>query len=237
MNIHKHLMGLVLVFLCYSLAYTSSLPAASLETPVLDKVIFKLSERAWVTTETALLKVNIHATLKDVDVIKVRSTVFDSLHKIAPGDWQITQFDRSQDNSGLEKLVIQAQVRVQESKLTHVYQQASTLSKPGLNYEIVSVEFKPSLSDLEKTRGALREKLYQQASVEMQRLNQLYTTQKYSLNEIIFLEDISQEPQLFKREMNSLMATAAQTSPSEPTVSLSNEVILSAVVKLASNRS
>ncbi len=66
---------------------------------LLDTVHFQVSAHEWVKTESALLKVNIHATLNNTDLVKARNTIMSHLAKIAQGSWHITQFNRTQDSS------------------------------------------------------------------------------------------------------------------------------------------
>lgn len=203
----------------------------------LDKVIFQVSAKESVTTQTALLSVTVNATLNNADLVKARADIMSNLGKIAKGDWQLTQFDRSQDNSGLEKLYVAAQARVPQASLTDIYQQAKTVSKPGATYEISAVEFKPSLTEFQQVRSDLREKLYQQVNNELGRLNKVYGNQTYSVNRIIFFEGDMPIPmnQTYKsREMNT-MVMAAAAAPA-PALTVSNELIMNAFVELASNR-
>ena len=78
---------------------------------VLDKVSFQVSSKQWVSTDTALVTVNINATLSNADLVQARANIMNGLNKIAKGEWHLTQFVRSQDTSGLEKLFVEAQVR------------------------------------------------------------------------------------------------------------------------------
>ena len=78
----------------------------------MDKVLFQISARQWVSTQSALLTVNINATLNNADLVKARADIMNNLNTIATGEWQLTQFDRSQDSSGLEKLYVAAQARI-----------------------------------------------------------------------------------------------------------------------------
>ena len=104
--------------------------------PPLDEVNFQLSSKAWVSTKSTLVSVNINATLSGSDLVKARAEILDKLNKIAAGDWHITQFERTQDTSGLEKLFVEAQARITDADLTNVYQNAKTVSKPGATYTI-----------------------------------------------------------------------------------------------------
>lgn len=158
------------------------------ETPdlVLDKIFFQVSAKKWVTTQTALLNVSINATLSNADLVKARADIMDSLNKIAKGEWHLVQFDRSQDSSGLEKLYVQAQARVDQSALTNIYQNAKSVSKPGAKYEISGVEFKPSLEETQVVRAKIREQLYQQVNDEIDRMNKAYPKQNYSVSNLVF---------------------------------------------------
>ncbi|MDW8980441.1 hypothetical protein SFB49_06470 [Legionella pneumophila] len=206
------------------------------ETPdlVLDKIFFQVSAKKWVTTQTALLNVSINATLSNADLVKARADIMDSLNKIAKGEWHLVQFDRSQDSSGLEKLYVQAQARVDQSALTNIYQNAKSVSKPGAKYEISGVEFKPSLEETQVVRAKIREQLYQQVNDEIDRMNKAYPKQNYSVSNLVFFEgdNIPQQPIAYQaKEMNALVMAAA---PAPLTVS--NELILTAMVEAASNR-
>jgi hypothetical protein len=206
------------------------------ETPdlVLDKIFFQVSAKQWVTTQTALLNVSINATLSNADLVKARADIMDSLNKIAKGEWHLVQFDRSQDSSGLEKLYVQAQARVDQSALTNIYQNAKSVSKPGAQYEISGVEFKPSLEETQVVRAKIREQLYQQVNDEINRMNKAYPKQNFSVSNLVFVEgdNIPQQPRAYQaKEMNALTMAAA---PAPLTVS--NELILTAMVEAASNR-
>lgn len=229
-NIMKQVAGM--------LAFMALAPIASAgdEVPqlVLDKVLFQISAKQWVTTQTALLNVNINVTLSSADLVKARADIMDSLNKIAKGEWHLIEFDRSQDSSGLEKLYVQAQARVDQSALTDIYQNAKTVSMPGAKYEINGVEFKPSLEETQVVRAKVREKLYQQINEEIARMNKAYPLQNYSVSNLVFVEgdSIPQQPRAYQaKEMNAAVMAAA---PAPLTVS--NELVLTANVEAASNR-
>ena len=205
---------------------------------VLDTVVFHVAAKQWVSTQTALLSVNINATLTNADLVKARADVMERLAKIAVGEWHLTQFDRSQDSSGLEKLYVQAQVRVPQSNLTNIYQSAKSVSKPGASYEVGTVEFTPSLAEVEHIREQLREQLYQQARDELVRLNKVYTGQNYTLNNLVFSDGEIMplyQSKVYKGqgEMNALATTAQAPAPA---LVVSNELTLTAMVQAASNR-
>ncbi len=223
----KKLLGMLLLL---SLNFLSSVAEA--EKP-LDKIMFQLAAKDWVSTQTALLTVNVNATLNNADLVKARADIVTSLGKIAPGQWQLTEFNRSQDNSGLEKLFVIAQARLPQTSLTDIYVNAKKISKPGISYEINAVEFKPSFEEKEQIRIMLRERLYQQVKDELARLNKLYSNQNYSLNRLVFIDGEGTQAKAYQgREINALMASPQAT----PVLTISNELIMTAVAIAASAR-
>ena len=216
-----------------SVGYTTEAPSAV----VLDTVVFQVAGKQWVSTQTALLMVNINATLSNADLVKARVDIMSRLAKIASGEWHLTQFDRSQDSSGLEKLFVQAQARVAQSSLTTIYQNAKSVSKPGSSYELGSVEFKPSFDEVQHVRAQLRDRLYQQAHDELARLNKMYTGQNYSLNNLVFAEgDAMPLPQSRTFQARAGMVNAMAEPAAAPALTVSNELVMSATVQAASNR-
>lgn len=201
--------------------------------PVLDKIAFQMSAKQWVNTQTALLAVSINVTLNNADLVKARSEVMDSLNKVAKGEWHLINFERSQDNSGLEKLFVQAQVRVDQTALTDIYQNAKSVSKPGAQYTISSVEFKPSLEEVQAVRTQIRHQLYQQVSDEVARMNKAYPLQNYSVSHLMFLDGQPAQPPVgYQAKTMNAMAMAEGAAP----LAVSNELVLTAFVEAASNR-
>lgn len=200
---------------------------------VLDKIVFQIAAKQWVTTQTALLTININVTLNNADLVKARNDIMVRLAKIAKGDWHITQFDRSQDSSGLEKVYVQAQARVDQAALTDIYQNAKSVSLPGAKYEVSAVEFKPSLDETQQIKEQVRSQLYQKVNDEIARINKIYPNQNYSVNNLVISEGENVFPlrQYQAKEVNT-MAMAAAPAP----LNVSNELMLTALVEAASNR-
>jgi hypothetical protein len=200
----------------------------------LDMVGYQVTARQWVNTTSALVDVTVNASLNNSDLVKARSEIMSQLNTIAKGQWHITSFNRSQDSSGLEKLTVQAQARVDQALLPNIYKQANSVSKPGLSYAVSSIQFTPSLEEFEKAKAELRKTLYDQASQELSRLNKVYTGQQYNVYRLNFTEgDAKPQPHLLKaREMMNTMVMPAAA----PSMSVSNELMITANVVVASNR-
>lgn len=227
----KPLVAFIAALLIPAQIYAEGIPQENL----LDKVVFQTEAKLWVQTETALLRVNINATLTNADLVKVRADLMSHLNQIAKGEWHLTQFDRSQDSSGLEKLFVHAELRLPQSSLTNVYSKAKAVSKPGSSYTIEGIDFTPGLEEVSAIRAKIRENLYQKINDELARLNKIYPEQHYSLNHVYITESDAQTPlrPLSSQKMKTEMMAALSTTPN---LAVSNELILSAVVELASNR-
>jgi hypothetical protein len=228
--IMKKMLALFTLSLLSSWSIADSL---TIQTP-LDKIAFQLSDKEWVKTESALLTINVNATLTQADLVKARSEIMANLNKIATGEWHIIQFDRSQDSSGLEKLVVQAQARISQSLLTALYEQAKKVSKPGATYTVSTIEFKPSLQEIQRVKTALRERLYHLVDEELARLNKLYNHQNYSINRLYLIEGDA-PPMQTKAYPAAAMRNMVLASASEP-MAVSNEITMTAMVEVGSMR-
>lgn len=203
---------------------------------VLDKVFFQVSAKQWVSTQSVLMTVTVNASLNNADLVKARGDIINRLNSLVKGEWHITQFDRSQDSSGLDKLYVNAQIRVPQTGLNNdIYQQAKNVSKPGATYTVASIEFKPSLAEMQQVKMHLRQQLYQQVKAEMLQLNQVYGDQQHYTVSRLYLFDgeaIGMQPKAARaHEMSAMVMTAAS-----PNLAVSNEVTMTAMVEAASNR-
>lgn len=199
---------------------------------LLDKVSFQITAKQWISTQTALLSVSVNATLNNANLVKARNDIMERLNKIAKAQWHLIDFNRSQDNSGLEKLVVSAQARVEQSALTDVYANAKSVSIPGAQYKVTGIEFKPSLGETQAVRITIREELYKQVQEEMARLNKVYPTQNYTLNHLTFEEGDYAPPSPRAYKANAMSAGAGPGG----SLNVSNELIMTAVAEAASNR-
>jgi hypothetical protein len=221
---------LILVILTFSM---STAFAKNDNRMVLDKVSLQLTAKQWVKTTSANLQISVNAALSNTDLVEMRNEIMANLNKIAKGDWHVTQFNRSQDSSGLEKLYVQAQARVDQKLLTNVNVNAKNVSKPGATYRVQTVDFTPSLEEVEKVKLAVREILYTKIKNELAALNAKYPTQKYSVHSVVFYDGSMPRPQAMKARR---MSTMALEMANAPPISVSNKIQMTAGVIVASNR-
>jgi hypothetical protein len=200
---------------------------------VLDNVTIILTAKKWVTTQSAKVQVGVNATLSNTDLVKARNEIMANLAKIAAGEWHITQFNRSQDSSGLERLYVAAQARVEQKLLTNVNVNAKSVSKPGATYRIQNIDFKPSLVEVQKVKEQVRMMLYEKITDELARLNKQFPSQKYSIHSVLFTDGSRPAPVRRYKAAQMNMAVMAAESPA---ISVSNQIQLTAVIDVASNR-
>ncbi|MDR3477697.1 MAG: hypothetical protein P4M14_06670 [Gammaproteobacteria bacterium] len=201
---------------------------------LLNRVSLRLSAEQYVTTKSALVTVGVNAGVNDTGLEKIQDAVLKKLNGLSgAGEWHITSFDRSQDQSGLEKVVISAQARLPSSALVGLRDKTKSMSKPGETYTLDNVEFTPSEDEIRAANISLRGMVYQQAKDEVDRLNKMYPDQKYYIHNIDFVGNlITPQPIMPMMQMN--MSRAAVASASAPGLAVGNKVELSAIVVLAS---
>jgi len=157
--------------------------AITISSPELNKVTYELTAEDWAKTNTATVSVGVDAVFDENKLEQVRTDILQKLNQLTPGaQWHITTFSRNQDQSGLERLQVQAQARVNNTALGDLRQQAKSLSKPGQTFTILNIDYSPSLAEIEATRLELHKQIYNQAKAELAQLNQLYPNQKYYLH-------------------------------------------------------
>ena len=179
-----------------NIAFMSAVWADVSVEPLLNQVSLQLSAEQWVTTKTALVTVGVNVSVSDSGLEKVQNEVLSKLNQISnKGEWHIIDFNRTLDQSGLERVQIAAQNRLSSGDLVGIRDKAKAISKPGSTFTIDNVEFSPSAEELQAVNLTLRNDIYQQAKTEIANLNKLYPEDKYYLHNINFTNDFSQQPQ------------------------------------------
>lgn len=221
----------VFIIITFILGFSHSAFASSL-----DKIIFQVSAEQWVQTTSANVIVQINATLGNQGLAAVRLDVLNNLNTIAKGEWHITQFDRSQDNSGLERLNITAEARLNENQLANLRDIARKVSKPGTQYTIQDIQFTPDMASLETARATLRQTLYNKIKEETTKVNQIYAPQQFNVYNIDFIGYMTiqalQEQKGDRMEMSAAVMNRA-AMPATLNLAVGNRLQLTATVMLA----
>ncbi len=195
---------------------------------LLNTVTLRLNAEQWVTTKTALVTIGINVSVSDNDLGKAQSRIMDKLNQLNKTDWHILTFDRSQDQSGLEKVQASAQARLPDNALAGLRDKAKEISKPGETFTLDNVQFVPTEEEVRSANAVLRNTIYQQAKTELDQLNKLYPDQKYYIHQINFISDVTPAP--MQARMNA-MSTAAMGS--NAALDVGDKLRISAIVTLS----
>ncbi len=197
---------------------------------LLNSVTLRLSAEQWVTTKTALVTVGINASVSDNDLGKMQNQILDKLKQIAGDtDWHIVSFDRSLDQSGLEKVQATAQARLSNSALAGLRDKVKSISKPGVTFTLDNLQFVPSEEEMREANTALRTVIYQQVKTELDQLNKLYPEQKYYLHQVNFINEFIPRP------MAENMMAQVKMAAAPVAMEIGNKLRLSSVVVLSSS--
>jgi hypothetical protein len=181
-----------------SLSSAEALPPPIAMPIPLNTVTYPITVEKWATTNTAKVTVSMDAALDKVGLTDINSHVLENLNKMATkADWHITQFNRTQDKSGLEVLHVEAEARLTQDNLAGLRDKAKTVSKAGETYTVSAIDFSPSNTEMEATHAAARAEIYESAKQEITRLNQAYPEQHYFLRSLDFAP-VSPGPVMYK---------------------------------------
>jgi len=198
---------------------------------LLNRVTFRLNAEQWVTTKTALVTVSVNAGVSDVGVDKIQEEVLGKLNKLSDqGSWHLISLDRTQDQSGLEKIQITAQARLPSAALSGMRDKAKTLSKPGETFSVDNILFTPSEDEFRAANADLRANIYQQAQTELDHLNKAYPSQKYYIHNIDFIGTLAPLPMAQNAFVSVRMSQGIVTKE----LPVGDKVVINATVTLAS---
>lgn len=203
--------------------------------PPLNQVVLQLSAEKWATTKTARVVVSVNAVLKADALDSFRSSLLTNLAKLSDVEpWHIIQFNRMQDQSGLEKLQVTAESRLPDKVLANLRQAAKEISKPGEQYTITDIQFTPSLAEVEQTKNDVRNEIYAAANAELARLNKQYPDSHFVINYVNFLNTLPPGP-LNRNDMpvNAVGLNMASVESSN-NLNVSDKISMNAMVVFAS---
>lgn len=216
--------------------FTSSVRAEEMPRPD-DRVIFDVSGEDWVMTKTAHVGVNVEAAVSDKNAGTMRADMIKAVNDLAKGDWRLTNFNRSQDQTGLERWSATFEARLPENQLNGLSDGAKKLSKAGMQLSIGEVDFSPTLEEMEAARSTLRTKLYKEANDQLAVLNTSLPGRSYRIALINFTSNMDEPgqmpmPKVLRGQANMMMATAAM-APAAPPMERAEKITLAARVVFA----
>jgi hypothetical protein len=197
--------------------------------PLLNTVTMQFKAEQWVATKTALVTVGVNASVTGSGLGKIQNDVLNKLNKLSSkGEWHIVSFNRSLDQSGLERVQMSAQSRLPSDELSGLRDRAKSMSVPGETYTLDNVEFVPSAEELRDANTALRNDIYNQAKTELDNLNKLYPDQKFYLHNANFYSDMNAQPKAM------LMAVSGAAESANRPLAVGDKLKISATFIFAS---
>lgn len=165
----------------------------------LSKVSMSFNAEHWLNSSSSEVTVNINASAPADKTDDLTETFKSKLSKITDSqDWQITDVNRSESDSGLIKLSAKASARVENNQLGELQQKLNTLNTPGEQYKIVAISTQAELTSINKLKAELRNELYQQIKNGLQELNAAklsreaqYTIYKIKFNDVTMPRPVS----------------------------------------------
>jgi len=189
-----------------------------------------------VPTATARVQVTLQAAADPEAGRSVRDRVLPLLRQLVPEGqppeevWHLTTAHLERDPAGLERWRLQAEIRAPEARLPGLHERARALSKPGLSLT-VSIDWTPSLAEVEAAKAEARAALYSRAREEVERLNTRLGT-RYRVGDIDVLEP--GRPQPLRRELLKERAAEPESleSPLAQPLPRADRLLLEALVVL-----
>ena len=220
-----------------------AIPVIADNTP-LNLINLKITHQGWVQASMPKVTVQLNATLEADKLAVLRNAIPSNLSQIASISWHIISFQQDTDNSGFLKVTATATAHVPSDQIRGLNAKATKVSTTGQKYKITSIDYQPSLRDIQRTQGSLRDAIYTSARDELTLLNKIYPTAHYFLHGVTFQSQPL--PARLYRGMAMMRAAASpqassghgdaggDRSTSSQRVAVSQELTLTANVILAS---
>ncbi len=197
-----------------------------------DRVVFDVAGEEWVTTKTAHVTVNVEAAVSGNNAGTMRADMIKSVNDLAKGDWRLTAFNRSQDQTGLERWSTTFEARLPENELNGLEDSAKKLSKAGMQITLGDINFSPTLEEMEAARSTLRARLYKTAIDQLATLNTSIPGRNYRIAVINFTGS-GDEPAPMPHVVRGMMMTANAPAPAAPPMERAEKITMNARVVLA----
>ena len=223
-----------------AVALLCAAPLRAQEMPMMpkpdDRVTLTLAAEGWVTTKTARVTVNVEAAVNGANEGGMRADMIKAVGDVAKTDWRMTTFNRSQDQTGLERWSAGFEARLPENELGGLDDNAKKASKAGMQISVGEIDFSPTLDETEAAKAALRAQIYKSAADQLAALNAALPGRNYRIGSIDFMDNGFVVPHPMPRGpmMANAMAMPGTAAPDMP-AERSEKVTLTARVVLAAS--
>lgn len=220
-------------FLIFGLLVMAGM-AVNAEPPAVNTIAITYQKEAWVTTVKPIVTIQIESHAKSSN--NLYNTINHQLTTLYPDQsikWHIFKWQQVQDSADLEHVSAQVQGRLPQSALENLSDKMKTLSKPGLSYSLQSVQYTPSLADVEKVHAGLREALYTVINQEVTRINKIYPKKPYHVSRIYFTGSPETHSLMGAMHKSTLLQLSKPLAQVNQSMAVGQKVIETASVQLS----
>jgi hypothetical protein len=168
------------------LALSFAAPALANDIKPDDTVSLELSAEDWVTTKTARVDLDVEAAVSAANEGTMRADMTKAVNDAAKGDWRLTNFTRSTDQTGMERWSVTFEARLPETALNGLTDAVKKASKAGMQLKVDTVDFTPTLEETEAAKAALRTRVMKDANDQLATLNTTLAGRQYRISDISF---------------------------------------------------
>ncbi|MDD3288889.1 MAG: SIMPL domain-containing protein [Alphaproteobacteria bacterium] len=202
-----------------------------------DQVLMDLSAETWVVTQTARVVISVEAAVTGSTAGSAKTEMNKAVDTMVKADWRLTDFNRNQDQTGMERWSAQFEARIPESQLSGLNENAKKLSKAGMQLSVNTIDFSPTLAETEAAYGQLRTQIYKSTKDQLEALNSAIPGRNYRVAMINFTNSSpgdAQPRQLLGRGMKMMaMAENSDSAGSSPSLERAEKINLTAHVTFA----
>lgn len=198
-----------------------------------DSVAFTLATEGWVSTKTARVVLSVEAAVTGNSAATLRTAMTKAVNDTVKAEWRLTSFNRSQDQTGLERWSALYEARVNEADLGGLHDQAKKTSKAGMQLTVSEIDFSPTLDETQATMAQLRTQIFKQTNEQLAALNTAIPGRNYRIGSIAFGNQAA--PMMMVRSMAAKgaqqnMMTLAQDSMESAPMERAEKITLTAHV-------
>jgi hypothetical protein len=151
-----------------------------------DTIVMDFSAEGFVVTQTANVSVMVDAAADDAKAATLRTDMQKAVNDVAKAEWRLTSFNRSQDQTGLNRWQAVYEARIAEANLAGINDRLKKASRPGMQLTVANTDFTPTLAETEAKKSELRAELLKRANDELVRINANGGGRTYRLANINF---------------------------------------------------
>ena len=203
-----------------------------------DTITLQLSAEDYVSATSGKVTLSVSASLKDSDAAATRKEILASAQKIAKTNWRLVSFNRSTDQTGLERWDANLEARLSEAQLTGLAAAAKSTSRPGLQFTVSNTDLSPTLDEMESGRAKLRETLLAKANEDLARVNKDSGGRVYRIGNIEYgalgMPMLPRMARSMAMAPQAMMANGAvETAPANENLAVDQKIEMMATVTFA----